>query len=325
MLEDLLPVMEKGILDSVGSIPLVFKGMERTVGKGLLEQGRKSQHEYHELTYLRSGRVEFEIDGRRTVVERGGNIVIPPGHTHVTNVLEGNADMVVLYFVFNREGHYRFGSAAAGTEPGEVSGGVLERFLLSTVDAGASGTRSDGHGEEHANEPFLSIRGRTRQDIASIAERILRESREESFAKELMMQLLTVEMLVTLARGLREEWEEGLRKRTGKARELVRIARDYITENFDRDISVADAAGYVFLSQGYFTRAFRDETGMSPMAFLMQVRVARACKLLEQRDMKISGIASLVGFSSPQRFNAAFRKHTGMTPMEYRKTRISGA
>ncbi len=320
MLEDLLPVMEKSILDSIGSIPLVFKGMERTMEKGPVEHGKRSQHEYHELTYIRSGRVDFEIDGKHTVVERGGNIVIPPGHVHVTNVLEGNADMVVLYFVFNREGQYRYApsSAPGGTSAagGEVSGDTLEKFLLFASN--------DGHSEDHAAEPFLSIRGRSRQDIAAVAERILRESREDTYAKELMMQLLTVEMLVVLARGLREEWEEGLRKKTGKARELVRIARDYIVENFDRDISVADAAGYVFLSQGYFTRAFRDETGMSPMAFLMQVRVARACKMLEQRDMKISGIASMVGFSSPQRFNAAFRKHTGMTPMEYRKTRLSG-
>ena len=308
--------MEKGILDSVGSIPLVFKGMERTMEKGPLETGKKSQHEYHELIYLRNGRVEFEVDGRRTVVERGGNIVIPQGHVHVTNVLEGNADMVVLYFVFDREGRYGYSPAPVPDNMAiprkEVSGHTLERFLLFARDG--------GHADDKADEPYLSIRGRGRLEIASIAERILRESREDAYAKELMMQLLTVEMLVALARGLREEWEKGLRKRTGKARELVRIARDYIVENFDRDISVADAAGYVFLSQGYFTRAFRDETGMSPMAFLMQVRVSRACKMLEQRDMKISGIATMVGFSSPQRFNAAFRKHTGMTPMEYRKT-----
>jgi len=313
--------MEKSILDSVGSIPLVFKGMERTMEKGSPEPGKKSQHEYHELTYLRSGRVEFEIDGRRTIVERGGNIVILPGRVHTINVLEGNADMVVLYFVFEREGHRRSGTAST-QDPGrgagsEVSRDTLERFLHFAADG--------GYTDDKASEPFLSIRGRSRQDIAAIAERILRESRGEAYAKGLMMQLLTVELLVALARGLREEWEESLRKKTGKARELVRIARDYIVENFDQDISVADAAGYVFLSQGYFTRAFRDETGMSPMAFLMQVRVARACKMLEQRDMKISGIASMVGFSSPQRFNAAFRKHTGMTPMEYRKTRLTGA
>jgi AraC-like DNA-binding protein len=91
----------------------------------------------------------------------------------------------------------------------------------------------------------------------------LRESRLEAYGRELMMQLMAMELLVVLAAGLREEWEESLRVRSGKARELVRIARDFIIDNHDRDITVADAAGYVFLSQGYFTRAFRDETGMS--------------------------------------------------------------
>jgi transcriptional regulator GlxA family with amidase domain len=58
------------------------------------------------------------------------------------------------------------------------------------------------------------------------------------------------------------------------------------------------------------------------MTFLMQVRVNRACKLLEQKDIKVSGVAAQVGFSSPQRFNAAFRKHLGKTPMEYRRQKL---
>jgi len=133
-----------------------------------------------------------------------------------------------------------------------------------------------------------------------------------------MMQFLTMELLVALSRALREEWEESLRVRHGKARELVLIARDYLSQNYGRGVSVADAAAYVFLSQGYFTRAFRDEFGASPMGFLMQVRVNAACELLAQKEIKVSGIAMQVGFSSPQRFNVAFRKQMGMTPMQYR-------
>ena len=79
-----------------------------------------------------------------------------------------------------------------------------------------------------------------------------------------------------------------------------------------------EAASYVFLSQGYFTRAFRDEFGISPMNYLMQIRIEAACRLLTQKEIKVSGIATSVGFSSPQRFNVAFRKQKGMTPMEYR-------
>ena len=118
---------------------------------------------------------------------------------------------------------------------------------------------------------------------------------------------------------MRNEWEESLRVKNGKAKELVLIAKQYMDDNFERGITVAEAAQYVFLSQGYFTRAFRDELSISPMNYLMQKRIDKACELLENNEIKVSSIAVQSGFSSPQRFNVAFRKLMGMTPMEYRK------
>lgn len=311
-------------MDAAGSIPVVFKGIERNFEKGLTYSA-PSRHDYHELTFVRSGRVEFEIDGRRVVLEKGGTIVIRPKMSHIVRVPDGRADVIGLYFGFSQQVtnssekpgdglksvRHPLGSGQ-GMRTTDIAPKTLEQFI--NFASGQDSTEGD-----KANDPFILIRGKSRQDIATLVERILRESRFEAYGRELMMQLMAMELLVALARGLREEWEESLRVRTGKARELVRIARDFIVDNHDRDISVADAAGYVFLSQGYFTRAFRDETGMSPMTFLMQVRVNHACKLLEQRDIKVSGVAAQVGFSSPQRFNAAFRKHIGKTPMEYRR------
>ncbi len=326
MLEDLLPTFEKGLLSAAGSIPVVFKGIERSFEKGTVATD-PSRHEYHELTYLRSGKAEFEVNGRKLMVERGGAVIIRPNMTHVVRIPDGYADMMVVYFGFTRnpseleagadKANSRAGAAMSSRQikrTTDIAPATIEQFLNF-----AYGSEKPDDAGSRENDPMIQIKGRSRREIATLMERILNESRNEAFGKELMMQLLAVELLVILARGLREEWEESLRVRTGKARELVKIAREYIVENHDRDISVADIAGYVFLSQGYFTRAFREETGMSPMAFMMQVRVNRACKLLEQRDMKVSGIAELVGFSSPQRFNAAFRKHVGMTPMAYRK------
>lgn len=324
MFEDLLPAVERGIMDAAGSIPVVFKGIERNFEKGLTYTA-PSRHDYHELTFVRSGKVEFEIEGRRVFLERGGTIVIRPKMSHIVRVNEGHADVIGLYFGFsqqltgsgdkppaNQPVYRPSGLPGQGMRTTDIAPRTLEQFINF-----ASG--HDTPEGEKTSDPYILIRGKSRQDIAALVERILRESRLEAYGRELMMQLMAMELLVVLARGLREEWEESLRVRTGKARELVRIARDFIIDNHDRDISVADAAGYVFLSQGYFTRAFRDETGMSPMTFLMQVRVSHACKLLEQRDIKVSGVAAQVGFSSPQRFNAAFRKHLGKTPMEYRR------
>lgn len=327
MFEDLLPAVEKSILEASGSIPVVFEGIEHNFEKSTLVP-TASKHSSHELMYLRSGRTEFQINGRPVLLEKGSSLVIRPNVSHAIKVLSGHADMVVLYFGFSQD--IKEAQLAIRTPSENARLSLENRKTGPSVPAALMGISTETlesfmdfargeEGEESPSAPYLVISGKSRQDIAALVERIMKESIQDAFAKDLMMQFLAMELLVTLSRALREEWEESLRVKHGKARELVLIARDFLVQNHDRGISVADAASYVFLSQGYFTRAFRDEIGISPMGFLMQVRVNHACKLLAQRDIKVSGVALQVGFSSPQRFNVAFRKHMGMTPMQYRQ------
>ncbi len=316
MFEDLLPELEKSIAHFTGSIPVVFKGIERQFASG--STGTKAnRHAFHELLYVKNGRAVFDIEGRKIHIQKGDTLVIRPDKSHSIQVGDGSVDMVVLYFGFK--------PVSEGGDPAEhgpvsdrtgIHETTIERFLQFARGAGQDGTSP----HEDGAVPYINIRGKARQDIAGIVGQIVRESKGDEYGKELMMQFLAMELLIALSRGLREEWEESLRVRSGKAKELVTIAREYLVRNHDRDISVADAAAHVFLSQGYFTRAFREMTGMSPINFLIQVRVDHACRLLEDEDIKVSAIARTVGFASPQRFNAAFRKHTGITPVEYRRS-----
>ena len=63
MFEDLLPAMEKSILEASGSIPVVFEGIEHSFEKST-PVPTASRHTSHELMYLRSGRTEFIINGK---------------------------------------------------------------------------------------------------------------------------------------------------------------------------------------------------------------------------------------------------------------------
>ena len=137
---------------------------------------------------------------------------------------------------------------------------------------------------------------------------------------EFLSNLLVLELFVLLSRALKTEWENSIRDKSTKLRELISISVNYIKNNFERDISLEDIARYVFLSPGYFIRAFREETGTSPINYLLKIRVERAMELLADTDDRIIDIALAVGFSSQQRFNEMFKKHTGMTPTQYRKT-----
>lgn len=330
MFEDLLPAVEKSILEAAGSIPVVFEGIEHCYEKSSPVQS-SSGHSSHELLHLRKGSAELMIGGKNVLLEKGSTLVIRPNVSHAMKVIGRQAEMVVLYFGFSQDIHVaqealRNSSPNAkldlrnrktGPSVPVSMHGISSKPLESFLDF----ARGQG-GEDSQNSSFLTVTGKGRKEIGDLVERILKESSKDSFAKELMMQFLAMELLVVLSRALREEWEESLRVKHGKARELVMIARDYLEQNHERGISVANAAAYVFLSQGYFTRAFRDEFGISPMGYLMQIRVNNACLLLEKKEIKVSGIAAQVGFSSPQRFNVAFRKQMGMTPMQYRKTKL---
>ncbi len=327
MLEDLLPAIDSEFMDKAGAVPILVEGAKRYFSEGATPT-KPSVHSAHELTYVRRGKVEFYLKGKTYLVEEENAIVIKPTQEHTYLILEGPCEMVAVYFGFSRpedqgvderadeERRYdqgRIGANRSATKKKpNVSSFSIEEFFAFT-----------GSSDEHISEsqdPAFMIDGPYRKDLANLVERILEESKSSEFAGNLMMRLLAIELVVVVSRALKTAWEKSLRIRQGKARELVIIARDYIAANYDRDLSVADVANYVFLSQGYFARAFRDEVGMSPMAYMMKVRVDAACELLTEGDLKISSVASRVGFSSPQRFNSAFRKHMGISPMEYRRS-----
>ncbi len=132
-----------------------------------------------------------------------------------------------------------------------------------------------------------------------------------------------MELFVLISRALKMEWESSIKDKSPKLKELIQIAVKYIHNNFERDISLADIAKFVFLSPSYFARAFKEETGVSPINYLLKVRVERAKELIVESNLKISDIALSVGFSNQQRFNEIFKKYTGMTPTQYKKKMLS--
>ena len=78
-------------------------------------------------------------------------------------------------------------------------------------------------------------------------------------------------------------------------------------------------AGYAGLEQRTFLRRFRSATGLKPTEYCQQVRVGRACRMLEFTNRSIDQIAWGVGYQDPGAFRKVFHKVTGLAPGEYRK------
>lgn len=73
------------------------------------------------------------------------------------------------------------------------------------------------------------------------------------------------------------------------------------------------------LSVSHFSRAFRKTTGLSPHAWLLEVRVETAKSMLQRRDVSLSTTARACGFADQSHFSRVFARHVGLSPGAWRK------
>jgi len=98
---------------------------------------------------------------------------------------------------------------------------------------------------------------------------------------------------------------------------LDAIYRFTINE-YHRKIPLEEVAGVANMTANSFCRYFKKRTRKSYVKFLNEVRIAQACKLLQQDDSSISQIGLEVGFGNLSNFNRKFKEVRNCTPTEFR-------
>lgn len=104
---------------------------------------------------------------------------------------------------------------------------------------------------------------------------------------------------------------------------VVQHAKSYIRAHYADNLSRETVANAVYLDSAYFSRLFKQKTGMSFIEFLTAVRMEKAIELLSTQ-MSITDIATAVGYLHRNRFIANFRKYSGYTPNDYRRKILIG-
>lgn len=107
--------------------------------------------------------------------------------------------------------------------------------------------------------------------------------------------------------------EDGL-----NADNIIRASRQFMLENYHKDINLMDIACHVGLSPNYFSAYYKKYTSENFIDTLNNIRVDAAKKYLIETDTKVSVIYNYVGYNSPRYFFKIFKKLTGLTPTEYR-------
>lgn len=108
------------------------------------------------------------------------------------------------------------------------------------------------------------------------------------------------------------EEEEGEKEYSSRVVKVIR----FIRKNYDKDISVGDAAQILGLNGEYLNKIFKKETGESFSRYLTQVRMEKARELLESGKFNVNEAAARTGYKSSQYFSITFRRYMGYSPSE---------
>ncbi|MHA7967443.1 AraC family transcriptional regulator [Paenibacillus sp. CAU 1782] len=93
----------------------------------------------------------------------------------------------------------------------------------------------------------------------------------------------------------------------------------YINEHYKQAITAEELAGLQNCSASYLSRLFKNQIGISPIDYVIHVRVFKARQLLLDSEARIQEIAGSVGYGDVYYFSRLFKKHTGLSPLQYRE------
>lgn len=96
-------------------------------------------------------------------------------------------------------------------------------------------------------------------------------------------------------------------------------ALTWLERHWRESISIEEYAARNRITPCWFRQKFKQYTGVSPMQYIVNLRITNALNMLENTDYNISQIADAVGYDNPSYFRRLFRKHMGMSPSEYKK------
>ncbi|WP_238334012.1 helix-turn-helix transcriptional regulator [Companilactobacillus halodurans] len=95
-------------------------------------------------------------------------------------------------------------------------------------------------------------------------------------------------------------------------------AISYIDNNLNKHLTLDQVSGKVYLSDYYFSKLFKKETGLSFSVYLNARKIQKAMLLLKESDKSVQKISEALGFTRLSYFSQTFKKYTGYAPTKYR-------
>lgn len=170
--------------------------------------------------------------------------------------------------------------------------------------------------EEHDTRYSLSNYRKEREEFTFYLNALLKEVETKSVSYETICQNLLEILLVKIMQHTSFSTTISASKKSNK--ECAAVKR-YIDANYRESITLDSLADIAHVNKYYLVHAFHNETGVSPITYLIRRRIRESKYLLGNTNYTLSQISQTLSFSSQSYFSQSFKTQEGISPNEYRK------
>lgn len=145
---------------------------------------------------------------------------------------------------------------------------------------------------------------------------LIEETSKKPLLWETMISSLLTNILLTTYRDHHDQFPRHSNQETFT---LIVSAQEYISKNYNKDITLDNVSSKFFTNKYSFSRNFKEFSGMGFKEYLVQCRLNEAKKFLNNTNMSINDICFAVGYINVNHFIRIFREAEGLSPLQYRK------
>lgn len=259
------------------------------VSKGrITRDSRDHDHDFTEITYILSGTGQYVVEDELYNVQAGDLILCNAGVRHHA-VVTNSKDPTVEFYVGFTDYHFK----------------DMPKNHLCIGD----------------NSYVIHTDAELRQNLTRQSYAMLAENETNQVGKYFMLKAHLMQFLLLLIRqeAKPQPVQDGCHFDTHYKSYVVNQIISYLDTHYNEKISLDRIAQNMYLSPVYISKIFKEETGESPINYLIKIRLEKAKEMLSATQPEsIKKIANDVGYEDAYHFSKLFKKYYGVSPLHFR-------
>ena len=255
-------------------------------------EGKKYNGHFHnfcQTVFVYNGILKYSVSNKIVTLKKGDFLIIPPGEFHSPVPNQNPADFNSIEMKFY------------------ITNGINSLLL----------------NEKHSE--IINVRSININQFLNSIRSILKEWRAKNsgFQKAIYCQIDYLFLLLQrekteLPSNIDNESENNVSLSENRKIKIYTKVKDYIDQNYMKDISFGDLANSMYISLSYMSELFKSKNGLSPVEYLNTIRLDKSKELIKTSELNFSQISEKVGYHSVYYFSRIFKKINSVTPSRYK-------